>query len=69
MTEFAVQAAAITCTQRGPELPRRGELAGVQALGHFVDDDAGKGGRLGWDNPLVSPIDCMNVLKLSTEVK
>lgn len=28
VAEFAVQAAAITCTRRGPDLPRRGELAG-----------------------------------------
>lgn len=29
VAEFAVQAAAITCTRRGPDLPRRGELPGV----------------------------------------
>jgi fructokinase len=29
MTDFSIQAAAITCSRRGADLPRRGELPDV----------------------------------------
>lgn len=38
MIRFAGQAAGLTCTRRGPQLPRRGELPATDALGDRTHD-------------------------------